>query len=634
MARPGYLCRRDGGRYYLQLRLTKTASALYGRRILRASLRTADFNEARRRLIDNLGWAQELVAAPDLEAAGSIIHRRLTAYTAVGAPQSERALAERLAFKHPVRHYIARANERGFAYAQRFELFASRWVDFVNQNKAAEDELGRQDRQEQYERGRADAATALAKASPAAPASSLPIVAAAPVTAPVTLSDAVHQTIDALVKAEVAKQVAMTPAPTGAAAGGQPADPPAPATPAAATEVLRLSQALALYLAPPGKKRARKTRGRRDTAAIVQFAIDFLGDPVFDSITLQDWKQLDEVMTDIPKPKNIPDTERSLFARYQYARRHGWKDLTRASVTTIEKRYHDGLQKFIHWAIDENLYLGKPPKFECVDPENTAALPRDAFDDDELIALISLPLFTGCAGSHRIWKQGKYFLQSHVYWGYLILVFAGMRPGEVGQLKCEDLVTDGKYWFFDLRPFDARKGRVALKDLRRLKTNSSGRVVPIHPLLIELGLLDRLNDLETIGERRLFPEWEEYVRRDDTVRWSQPMVKSWQYVKKILKFREDVSLYSARHLVADWLDSPGIAQRTRDRILGHASGVPGGYGRKGMPTPEQMAAIEAQAPPVFKKLREILTTAKQRADRGELTALKPWRTVKSWFRKS
>ena len=579
--------------------------------------------------MDNLGWANELVAAPDLETIGSVIHQRLQSYTAVGAPQSERALAERLAFEHQVRHYMARANDRGFAFARQFEFFASRWVDFVIQNRAAEENLGRRDRQEQYERGRADASTAVANGwlpAPAAPP--LPVVAAAPATAPVTLSDAVHQTINALVAAEVAKRVPKPPAPTGTAAGGQHAE-----TQAAPTTALRLSQAMALYLTPPGKKRKLKTRGRRDTAAIVKFAVDLLGNPLFDSVTMADWDRLDEAMTDIPLPKGIPDSHRgSLFLRYKFAQEHGWNELSRVTVTTLKERYHYGLGKFLDWAIKERLYLGEKPRFECIDEENTAALPRDAFDDSELIALVSLPLFTGCAGSHRIWKAGRYLVQHHLYWAYLILIFSGMRPGEVGQIRCEDIVTDGLgHWFFDLRPFDARKGRVAVRDLRNLKTNSSGRVVPIYPTLIELGLLDRMHELETIGETRLFPEWEKFTRGDGTVRWSQPITKSWAYIKKnVLKNeRADLTLYSLRHLVADWLDSPGIAQRTRDRILGHAGGVPGRYGRKGAPTQEQVNAIEEHAPPVFNQLRKILTTAKQRADNGELIVLKPWCTVRA-----
>jgi hypothetical protein len=85
MTRPSYLSRRDGGRYYLQLRLPKTAAALYGRRILRASLRTGEFGEARRRLMDNLAWARELIDAPDLEALGAVIHGRLQSYTAASS---------------------------------------------------------------------------------------------------------------------------------------------------------------------------------------------------------------------------------------------------------------------------------------------------------------------------------------------------------------------------------------------------------------------------------------------------------------------------------------------------------------------------------------------------------------------
>jgi hypothetical protein len=158
-----------------------------------------------------------------------------------------------------------------------------------------------------------------------------------------------------------------------------------------------------------------------------------------------------------------------------------------------------------------------------------------------------------------------------------------------------------------------------------LKTNAAGRVIPIHPLLVELGLLDRMQDLMDTGEDRLFPEWEAYKRKDGTVRWSQPLSKSWQYVKKVLNLRRaDLTLYSTRHLMADWLDNEAIAQRTRDRILGHASDVRGRYGRKGILDPEVAAKIEALEPAVIKKMREVLLGAKRRAEAGELTTLKTY----------
>ena len=67
MARAPYLTRRERG--------GKVARALYGRQFLQASLRTSDSAEARKRLVDNLGWACEIVNAPDLEALSSVCMR-------------------------------------------------------------------------------------------------------------------------------------------------------------------------------------------------------------------------------------------------------------------------------------------------------------------------------------------------------------------------------------------------------------------------------------------------------------------------------------------------------------------------------------------------------------------------------
>jgi integrase len=432
--------------------------------------------------------------------------------------------------------------------------------------------------------------------------------------------------IDRLVKDAVAQRLPLLPTiPLASLAPGPEAIGQAITT--ADSNSPRMSEVLKEFMRPIDRKRQHTVKGRGSAEAVIQFAIDFLGDPVMYDLSEPQWKRLDEALPDIPDRDNIPrNSSKSLFQRYQYAQKLGWADLKRVTTTTIRSRYWAGLYKFVDYAIAEKFYRGARPKFLCIDPENLAPLPRDAFDDDELLQLLSMPLFTGCKNRVHVWKPGPYFLQSHIYWGFLICILTGMRPGEVGQLKCSDIRTDGEFYYFDLRPFDARNGRVAIRDLRNLKTNAAGRVIPIHPLLIELGLLDRMQDLMDRLEVRLFPEWEPYIRRkDDTIRWSQPLSKAWQYVKTILKLdRADLTLYSTRHLMADWLDSEAIAQRTRDRILGHASDVRGRYGRKGVLDPKIAAKIEELEPPVVKKMREILIVAKNRADKGELTVLQSY----------
>ncbi|WP_245312544.1 hypothetical protein [Bradyrhizobium macuxiense] len=136
MARPSYLARRGDGRYFLQIRLGKRAAKLFGLPLLRVSLRTGDFGEAMRRLVDNLGWVQELIDAPDLETLGTVLEARLRGYVDDGSPADERSLAERCAFEHEVRRFLTRAQERGYAYPMRFPRMPSLWVDFVSQNKS------------------------------------------------------------------------------------------------------------------------------------------------------------------------------------------------------------------------------------------------------------------------------------------------------------------------------------------------------------------------------------------------------------------------------------------------------------------------------------------------------------------
>src|SRR5262249_32695566 len=147
-------------RYFLQIRLGKQAAQLFGLPLLRVSLRTGDFDEARRRLMDNLGWVQELIEAPDLETLGTVLNARLQAHVDRGTPADERLLAERCAFEHEVRRYRARARERGYAYQKHFPHMPRLWADFVNQNKAAESRIASLNVRRAYEAGRSDATEA------------------------------------------------------------------------------------------------------------------------------------------------------------------------------------------------------------------------------------------------------------------------------------------------------------------------------------------------------------------------------------------------------------------------------------------------------------------------------------------
>ena len=87
--------------------------------------------------------------------------------------------------------------------------------------------------------------------------------------------------------------------------------------------------------------------------------------------------------------------------------------------------------------------------------------------------------------------------QIHVRWGALIGLYTGARVSEVAQIF--------------LRDFEVIDGTPCVRltndsDGQSLKTESSKRLVPIHPDLVRLGLLERVKRLREEGAERLFPD--------------------------------------------------------------------------------------------------------------------------------
>ena len=103
-----------------------------------------------------------------------------------------------------------------------------------------------------------------------------------------------------------------------------------------------------------------------------------------------------------------------------------------------------------------------------------------------------LRLIFGC----RQYLEGT-FKRSSDYWLPLLAVMTGAREAELCQLAVSDIGQDIKtgMWLVDLNA----------KGEKKLKNQSSKRAVPIHPQLIELGLLDYVSLARARGEQRLFP---------------------------------------------------------------------------------------------------------------------------------
>ncbi|MEN5246158.1 hypothetical protein [Brucella pseudintermedia] len=590
MARSSYLAKRDG-RYHVQIRFSSTVAPLIGRPLYRASLQTGDYRVALLRLSEFLGWFHRMNGSVDYVSLFQKNMIELQRYLSDQWPITDERLYARKNYEELLKNLNRRARAADFDPDMIEPEFSRLFKLFVQQNVEAEAYQRKAERVMEYERGRADMKAAFDFG--AVPSS--------------------FQTISA-------------PIPTPSHAAFSPATPNL----ASVANSPSFSVALREYLeTAKGSKDSL-----RDVELIVQFLIDQMGDTSVHQFTPEDVKALDQMLPSIPDRAGIPREHcTSLSSRYAYAQQHGWENLKRLTEARLRNGYHNSLSKFFRWLIDKGYYGHPKPVFNNISPKNLSSLTRDAFEYDEVEKIFSQPLFQGCRTEKQIWQPGNVFVQSHLYWGYIILILHGMRIGEFGQLDSSHIREVDGISYFDLRAFDPEKGRVPLEEIVKFKTSGSERIIPIHPLVLELGLMDRVKELNERGCTALFPEWEPYPKPNGEMRWGQPLTKSWQYLKKKIGIqRANVTAYSARHFYAQFLDSTGISHRGRTMLMGHSTrdDIPARYGSKKRLSPRDLEQLTGSTSREIQFMTETLMATKAKADAGELTVVKPWLHRSNW----
>ena len=115
----------------------------------------------------------------------------------------------------------------------------------------------------------------------------------------------------------------------------------------------------------------------------------------------------------------------------------------------------------------------------------------------ELRALVSGPIFTGCKGPNARFLPGKQVIHDGAYWMPLLLVIYGPRSNEFCQMPLANVVDRAPVPYFRIRQtLD-----------QNIKTVATDRDLPIGRKLRELGFLDYVKALRDRKEHWLFPEY-------------------------------------------------------------------------------------------------------------------------------
>jgi len=180
---------------------------------------------------------------------------------------------------------------------------------------------------------------------------------------------------------------------------------------------------------------------------------------------------------------------------------------------------------------------------------------RRPFTADELSNLFY-------AGSLDTWAKDK----PHRFWGAWLGYYTGARVNEVAQLYARDVYQNGGVWGVHFRP--------ALAD-QKLKNPNSNRFVPLHPALLNAGLLDYLADVKAAGHERLFPmlTWSKKAGYGDGL-----SDQFSTYTDHVGITEAGVAFHAFRHTLATALIGKKVSPHVVASITGHLTKLPGSLG--------------------------------------------------------
>lgn len=153
----------------------------------------------------------------------------------------------------------------------------------------------------------------------------------------------------------------------------------------------------------------------------------------------------------------------------------------------------------------------------------------------------------------------------HTRWAAVIALYTGARVGEVAQIFLKDFVED------DGTPCVRMTTE---SDGQTLKTDDSWRMVPLHPDLIQLGLLKRVERLRERGYDRFFPD----MRIDSNAGTGNAISKGFRYYLRTQlglnpqRANGTISFHSLRKNVIQELQGSKLSAERRRAFVGHEAG--------------------------------------------------------------
>jgi integrase len=314
-----------------------------------------------------------------------------------------------------------------------------------------------------------------------------------------------------------------------------------PALLAPAKPMLLLSAAVDLFL----KQFAQKQRAASnvlDTGHTLKLLLGLVDDKPLSEVDAQDMDLFLDAIAHLPPNATKRWPQLTVVEVLARAKAEGFAGLSHRT----QEKHLDRLRVFFGWAFERGDIARNPAKsLHVMTRAQEDASTREAFTPAELARIFD--------PSTRAAECD----QPHRWWGPLIALFTGARVTEIAQLWIDDLEQIDGNWGFHFAPRTERG--------QRIKNAVSRRFVPVHPALLEAGLLAYRDEVvAAFGTSRLLPGLSNTNPGDTLGDWFN------RTYRKVVKV-EGV-FHGFRHTFASRAERCGLSDARLGRLTGHSAG--------------------------------------------------------------
>jgi integrase len=288
--------------------------------------------------------------------------------------------------------------------------------------------------------------------------------------------------------------------------------------------------------------------------------MEIVSDKPIDQYTVEDKLRYRDVLQRMPKCINRKEYQGMTIDEIVSADRPADELL---SVKTVNMRLIEVATLF-NWAVTNALVDSHPFKKAVLKIQKSDDAERPAVSDADIKVIIE--------------NLTRSVSEPSKFWIPLIACFTGMRQSEIAQLDGDDIVNLDGTWCIDVND----------RGDKRLKNSNAKRIVPLHPVLVDAGLVP-------FAERRrglkLFEDVKPYKGK-----YGHQVSKYFaKYLDSIGVSGDGQTFHGIRHSVITKLWAAGIPEAHTAAVVGHQRGERESYTRYAKKTDigPLLAAVDA-----------------------------------------